>query len=129
MNEGVFFDDGRLRLEAQLQDDDDDTTTDDADCYDAADLDAFARGTWRYVGVVVAVFVHDVQVADAGLWGCEHGELGADHEVNALDHAVPDTAVEALAEAVVWLERVGVSPELRASLAAAHAYVATLDAS
>ncbi|MEV4454454.1 hypothetical protein [Microbispora sp. NPDC049633] len=54
---------------------DTDATPNDADCYSPADIAAWRRDDWHFVGVVVTPIVNGVEIggADASLWGLQYG--------------------------------------------------------
>lgn len=54
-----------------------DSDPNDSDCYDATQLDAFKRGEWSYVGIVVSCDIFDngaaIAVEGGSLWGIDYG--------------------------------------------------------
>jgi hypothetical protein len=102
------FRDGTLSLVAQVvEDPESDPTETDLDTEYAA---AWDRGEWRYVGVVVAVVVDEVEVAYESLWGVESGDVcGTDADPLA-DYPLNDVALEAIDRAATWFAGVNVSP-------------------
>ncbi|WP_431911669.1 hypothetical protein [Nonomuraea jabiensis] len=69
----------------------------DADCYSDADIEAWRRDEWHYVGVIVTPVVAGIPIdaAEDSLWGVEWGQLpdldrylGMDQICNV--HPVPE---------------------------------------
>lgn len=101
----------------------------DGDYYSPADVALFgAPDGWDYVGITVQVCLHGRQIADACLWGVEHGHLSdADADawlvvaphVECIDGAevcfcgspLADTVIAALADAADWFDEVGITPD------------------
>lgn len=63
-----------------------------------ADLAAWNRMEWLYVGVVVAVFRDEQALGDASLWAVPHGTMGNGERVDALG---PDGAFAAHREQLI----------------------------
>jgi len=90
-----------------------DSTPGDADCYTEADHEAFNRGAWGYVGLMVTASRHGVELGTASLWGMEYGSLpGVAGYVDPIDaddahgaETVADLESEAIAEARATLSR------------------------
>lgn len=55
---------------------DDRTTPAHADCYDAADVEAWKKDEWRYVGIIVTPVIDgmDLESCSVDLWSLEYGE-------------------------------------------------------
>ena len=43
--------------------------------YTQADIDAYHRGDWGYVGIVITASKAGAQLAEVSLWGCECGTM------------------------------------------------------
>lgn len=43
------------------------------DCYDKEDIERWKKGEWRYVGIVISVYVEDIRILSnaASKWGVE----------------------------------------------------------
>lgn len=80
---------------------DDATTPDDFDSYGAADVAAWHRGDWSYVGVVVTASRAGVELGRASIWGTEAGySPGWDGYVDAFASGYVDDLIdEAIDEA------------------------------
>lgn len=61
---------------------------------DFARLRAWCRDDWQYVGLVVTVYVEDVELASASLWGIE-----PDSDAGYLNETIAELLAEAMAEA------------------------------
>lgn len=81
----------------------------DADCYNNADIVAWNRSEWSYVGIVAQVQVDGADVGiPAAIWGVESGTLGDGKEtVNPIDYArdAYELHKEALTNALADLTR------------------------
>lgn len=84
----------------------------DADCYTKTQIDAWDRGEWRYVGVVIAVTDENgFEWARDSLWSVESGwwtdtddddNVTGERQLDPLtdpDHPLPDMIPEVMAEA------------------------------
>jgi hypothetical protein len=59
-----------------------DSSPDDADCYSDSDKEAFKRGDWQYVGVIVRPVIagQEFDAAEDSLWAVEYGHMPAEAE-------------------------------------------------
>lgn len=59
-----------------------DSTPTDADCYSPSDVEAYNRGDWQYVGVVLTPDLPGIAGADLhdSLWAVEYGDMPAETE-------------------------------------------------
>lgn len=69
-----------------------DSTPFDADCYSAADIQAWRNDLWSYVGVILTT-----TMSQASVWGVEYGQL-ADTSIG-IDDIIESHARDLLAEA------------------------------
>jgi hypothetical protein len=79
----------------------------DADCYSDADIAAWKRDEWQYVGIVVTVTLDGVEIGQSSLWGTEFGSL-AETECQPFtmpNHPLPEVTLEALDAAEAWIEQ------------------------
>lgn len=78
----------------------------DFDCYSPKDIDAWNRGEWSFVGIVLSAFVGDVCVAEyaASLWGIDCNYPGSDNDY--LSGCADDLLSEALDAARIASQKV-----------------------
>ena len=70
---------GPFRVVATIHDDSSTRPT-DFDCYDEGMIKAWNAGEWHYVGLVLSVWVDDVELCDQiGLWGIDANFPGSDN--------------------------------------------------
>jgi hypothetical protein len=106
----VSVDYGALTIRATIVPDNDTSPT-DFDCYTEKQIEAYNRGEWRFVGVVVSIHLDDITLDDhaASLWGCDCGDGAGGY--------LSDTANDLLHEAMPTADRLLAT--LRHKLAAA----------
>lgn len=106
-----LFKHGQLTIRARMVVDED-SRPGDADCYDAADVDAWKEDRWQYVGLLVSVSWDGVAIAEDNIWGTEHGYLGSGAYVNAMSMAgtLGDVVDNALGDALMWARKAEATP-------------------
>ena len=62
---------------------DSDSSPFDADCYSAADIDAWRRDEWFYVGYVYTASRAGVALGEASIWGSEWDFPGMDSSIDS----------------------------------------------
>lgn len=98
---------------------DEETSVDEFDCYEQVDVEAWEADDWAFVGVIVKVFKHGVELGTDSLWGVEDGyspgfksEARPTGVVDGFDHTLggdgssydlPGEAIERAKEALAKL--------------------------
>lgn len=79
---------------------DNDVSVSDYDCYDQPTIDAYGRGCWSYVGLIVTASRDGIELGSASLWGCEYGDMpGVIEWVSPLSH-IDDDYSDVIDEAI-----------------------------
>lgn len=78
----LLFDQDHVQVVARMVEDED-TRPDDYDCYGRSAVSAWDEDRWQFVGMIVTVTVHDIELAEGSLWGIEHGDMSEDIEADA----------------------------------------------
>lgn len=68
----IKWDEGKYSFVAEILEDDV-TEVGHFDCYDKVDIERWKKGEWRYVGMVISVYVEDVKILSnaTSMWGIE----------------------------------------------------------
>jgi hypothetical protein len=104
IGERTRWDNGEFTLEARIEPDDDTKPT-DYQCYSPEQIEAWRKGEWAFVGLVLDVYYRNIRLVDyaASLWAIAY-DLNDDNSY--LDEVVKDLEEEALKEGRQTLDEI-----------------------